>query len=258
MKVCLFLSEDRIYKPNLLRTLLCAKREEIVAVYETANSRKCVRGWKDRYRKIRKQTAFWGMRGTYVLALRTFQISAKNIFDGTNRDIRTVANEFNVEYRYLRDVGDPVFIKSLKSLSPDLLISFQHQIFSKDLIDVPRLGALNCHPALLPSYRGVKPIFWAMLAGESELGVTVHTMTEKIDVGRIVVQKKFENKKNSTLLDNYEEAYRRSAVAIIEAIEMMGKCDLSSLPLIPQTSSYYRWPKNNDIRAFRKKGLRMV
>ncbi len=44
-------------------------------------------------------------------------------------------------------------------------------------------------------YRGAKPIFWAMLDGVEEFGVTVHIMTSDIDKGYFVAQRLFKNRK---------------------------------------------------------------
>jgi methionyl-tRNA formyltransferase len=53
---------------------------------------------------------------------------------------------------------------------------------------VPRLGAVNGHPALLPHYRGPSPVSWAIRNGESELGYTWHRMDAELDTGPILAQ----------------------------------------------------------------------
>lgn len=51
------------------------------------------------------------------------------------------------------------------------------------------LGAYNLHPSLLPRYRGRSPLNWAILNGESEVGLTLHHMVEEVDAGPIVAQR---------------------------------------------------------------------
>jgi methionyl-tRNA formyltransferase len=54
---------------------------------------------------------------------------------------------------------------------------------------LPRFGALNVHPSLLPALRGPEPEFWALRLGLRETGVTVHLMDEGLDTGPILAQR---------------------------------------------------------------------
>ena len=53
---------------------------------------------------------------------------------------------------------------------------------------MPRLGAWNIHGSLLPRYRGRAPINWAILHGESRIGMTLHRMVKNADAGDVVDQ----------------------------------------------------------------------
>jgi methionyl-tRNA formyltransferase len=55
-------------------------------------------------------------------------------------------------------------------------------------LELAPLGAFNIHGALLPRYRGRACINWVVLRGETETGVTLHHMVERVDEGRIVDQ----------------------------------------------------------------------
>jgi methionyl-tRNA formyltransferase len=57
-----------------------------------------------------------------------------------------------------------------------------------ELLSIPRLGVVNCHPSLLPRHRGPFPIAWAIREGDAELGMTVHLMDERFDTGSILAQ----------------------------------------------------------------------
>lgn len=61
-------------------------------------------------------------------------------------------------------------------------------ILPKAILDLPRCGALNVHPSLLPRFRGASPIESQILSGEAEVGVTIMKMDEKMDHGPIVAQ----------------------------------------------------------------------
>ena len=57
-----------------------------------------------------------------------------------------------------------------------------------DLLTLPRLGCVNVHPAPLPRYRGPDPLFWQVMNGETEVGMTVHRMDADFDTGAILAQ----------------------------------------------------------------------
>ena len=56
-------------------------------------------------------------------------------------------------------------------------------ILPQAMLDAPRLGCLNVHASLLPRWRGAAPIQRAILAGDSETGITIMQMDEGLDTG---------------------------------------------------------------------------
>ncbi len=68
-----------------------------------------------------------------------------------------------------------------------LLLSWKH-IIPGDLINLPRRAVINLHYSLLPSYRGVYPVNWAIKNGEKKTGFTYHHVNERIDEGKILMQ----------------------------------------------------------------------
>ncbi|MBO4873590.1 MAG: methionyl-tRNA formyltransferase [Lachnospiraceae bacterium] len=62
------------------------------------------------------------------------------------------------------------------------------QILPQSVLDLPRFGCINVHTSLLPKYRGASPIEAAILAGESETGVTTMQMDAGLDTGDILLQ----------------------------------------------------------------------
>ena len=71
----------------------------------------------------------------------------------------------------------------------DLIISAAYpKILSNNIIKSAKIAALNIHPSILPAYRGVDPIAWALLDNQKEVGVTIHEMIANIDAGNIAAQ----------------------------------------------------------------------
>jgi methionyl-tRNA formyltransferase len=77
----------------------------------------------------------------------------------------------------------------LRVYEPDIFLcnGFPWKI-PPDALAVPRLGAVNGHPSLLPRYRGSSPIAWAVRNGETEIGWTLHYMDAELDTGPILAQ----------------------------------------------------------------------
>jgi methionyl-tRNA formyltransferase len=99
-----------------------------------------------------------------------------------------------------QDVNSQDFIKILKTQNPvlSIVVSFG-KIFSKEIIELHKIGMLNIHFSLLPKYRGCAPIEWTLINGENFSGVTIFWIEEKMDTGKIFFQEKLVVEKN----DNY-------------------------------------------------------
>ena len=83
--------------------------------------------------------------------------------------------------------------KKIKELKPDLIIVASYgKIIPKEILEIPKYGALNVHPSLLPKYRGPSPIQTTILNGDKETGVTIMLMDEKMDHGPILCQRELE------------------------------------------------------------------
>jgi methionyl-tRNA formyltransferase len=86
-------------------------------------------------------------------------------------------------------IGTPEWMEEIVSLQPELILSvYYRNMISTRVLDLARLGAFNMHGSLLPKYRGRAPINWAVLRGETRIGMTLHRMVKAPDAGAIVDQ----------------------------------------------------------------------
>lgn len=53
-------------------------------------------------------------------------------------------------------------------------------------LESARLGGIGAHPSLLPRHRGPDPFFWAIDAGDTVTGVSIHRLTERYDEGAVI------------------------------------------------------------------------
>ncbi|MBI2075163.1 MAG: methionyl-tRNA formyltransferase [Candidatus Harrisonbacteria bacterium] len=88
---------------------------------------------------------------------------------------------------------DASFALHVSRLKPDFaIVAAYAKILPLDIIKLPRLGAIGVHPSLLPKYRGATPIQSAILAGETETGVTLFMLDKKVDHGPILANRKLQ------------------------------------------------------------------
>lgn len=72
------------------------------------------------------------------------------------------------------------------------IVASYGKIIKKSVLDIPKYGALNVHPSLLPLLRGAAPLQWTILSGYARTGVTIMKMDEKMDHGPIVAVEEIE------------------------------------------------------------------
>jgi methionyl-tRNA formyltransferase len=95
-----------------------------------------------------------------------------------------------IEQPLKKEAGE--FVAKLRKLSPDLILVWSYpMILPNDVIEIPRYGCVNVHLGLLPEYRGVNGIRWALLNGEEKTGVTLHFMDAGIDTGDMIARASF-------------------------------------------------------------------
>lgn len=83
-------------------------------------------------------------------------------------------------------------LSSIKKEAPDLFVLAAYgKILPKEFLQIPKKGALNIHPSLLPKFRGSSPVQSFLLSQEKETGVTLMLMDEEVDHGPLIVQKRY-------------------------------------------------------------------
>ena len=79
--------------------------------------------------------------------------------------------------------------KAIKSKNPDVVFSiYYRRIINSDILEIPSMGCINVHPAMLPKGRGPAPTMWNVLNGDEFAGSTIHYMVEGVDAGDIIDQ----------------------------------------------------------------------
>lgn len=96
------------------------------------------------------------------------------------------AKEKSIPFIETGDVNTAETIEKIAGFKPDIIvvIAFGQKI-GTELTKLPPKGAINVHASLLPKYRGAAPVNWAIINGETETGISIITLAEKMDAGPV-------------------------------------------------------------------------
>ncbi len=150
-------------------------------------------------------------------------------------------------------------VDRVDAFAPDLIISagFDHVIRSR-LIAVPRHGIINVHCSLLPEYRGLFPVFWALRHRAPRMGASVHLIdSEKLDTGPVLEQQVVEPAHGESLMALDARIFRIGIGLAVNAIARLEKGDAAPRPQPPGAGSYHSYPAKDDVTALRATGRRL-
>jgi len=89
----------------------------------------------------------------------------------------------------VRDLNSAKVETFLKARETDLVVFTGGGLIRRKILALPRLGVMNCHAGILPRYRGMDVVEWAILEAqaEPETGLTLHFMDPGVDTGPFLV-----------------------------------------------------------------------
>lgn len=101
---------------------------------------------------------------------------------------------------YEKRLDEIDFIHKIRQLEADIaVVCSYNKKFPPELLKSVKGGFVNCHPSLLPDYRGANPYSNVLVNDEKETGITLHFMDENFDTGNIIAQKKVHIEKRETM-----------------------------------------------------------
>lgn len=142
--------------------------------------------------------------------------------------------------------NDEVF-EQLQALEPDIaVVAAYGQILPQRILDVPKFGCVNIHASLLPKYRGASPIQAAVVAGESETGVTIMQMEAGLDTGPAIQMKSIPIDPLHTSQDVHDQLAALGATMIVGVLDDIEAGTATRTPQDDALSSYAPMLKKED------------
>lgn len=101
--------------------------------------------------------------------------------------LKTWAIEHGVTFFQFEKLKEENTIETLKMLNPDVFIVASYgKIIPEAILQIPKHGALNVHPSLLPKLRGATPLQTSIIQDMEYTGVTIIQMDKEMDHGPII------------------------------------------------------------------------
>ena len=112
------------------------------------------------------------------------------------------------------------FINEVRGLNPDVLVVVAYgKILPKEILEIPKYGAINVHGSLLPKYRGAAPIQWAVINGEAETGITTMFMDEGMDTGDMILKESTKIGEDETTGELWERMSYIGSKLLVQTLE---------------------------------------
>jgi methionyl-tRNA formyltransferase len=141
-------------------------------------------------------------------------------------DVKSTAQAAGLKIFQPENIKCKESVNFLKGLDADLFVIVAYgQIFSQEVLDIPKIMPLNIHASLLPRYRGAAPINWAVINAEKKTGVSIMYVDLKMDSGPVIMQKEITIEKDDTAVSLEEKLRLLGAQLLTEALKAIDKRD---------------------------------
>lgn len=134
-------------------------------------------------------------------------------------------------------VSQPVSLKTeaacadLAAWRPDVLVVVAYGlILPRAVLDLPRLGCVNIHASLLPRWRGAAPIQRAILAGDSQTGVSIMRMDIGLDTGPVFLERPVSIGAQETGGSLHDRLAAAGGTAIVQVLDELAAGSAKSTP----------------------------
>jgi methionyl-tRNA formyltransferase len=147
--------------------------------------------------------------------------------------VKQLAQQYQLPVFQPASLKTPEAIEQLRTLDADVMVIAAYGLLlPPEVLSVPRLGCLNIHASLLPRWRGAAPIQRAILAGDTETGITIMQMDKGLDTGAMLLKLCCPIDQEDTAASLHDRLAALGAEAIITALDQ-----LPTLTATPQDDS---------------------
>ncbi len=147
----------------------------------------------------------------------------------SEKSLKKFANKNNIPILFVQDQNNNKSLAFLRNLNPEVIIFSGGGLIRQKLLAVPKYGVLNCHPGILPQYRGMNILEWTALDGNISsigFGVTLHFLDKGVDTGPILLQRSLEIKEFIGFRNIREQLEVLKVDLMLEGIQILNENSL--------------------------------
>jgi len=242
-----------IYSSIVLRELVASPVMQLAGIVE---STRIIRknGWflRDILQLVRRS----GIRYATYLWLVTSLYSLLARIRGSD-PVAACLKHKKIPVLRTRDINNSESKAFVQGCKPDILLSaYFNQLVGPDLLALPPHGCVNIHPGKLPEFKGVDPVFHALLRGAEQVGVTVHLQDQGFDTGPVLISGFLPVQGDDTLMSLNSKLFHLGIRRLLDMITTNGRLPESSPQ--HQSDDYDSWPAASAVRRIRKTGRKLV
>jgi len=203
-----------------------------------------------------KQIKLTGWRYSIYMFFVTDVFAVLSVFSRNkkNKTIQAYAKLQGIPVCDTQDVNKIESIDFIKDMNADVLLAAHfNQLVKAPVFDLNDLEFLNIHPSLLPDYKGVDPVFYALLKGEKDIGVSIHEMLEAFDTGDIHRQKAFSCDQSDNVFSHNCRLFEVGAELAIDVIKKE-----RSKGIKQKEGNYDSWPNAKLVKDLKKKSYKLI
>lgn len=141
----------------------------------------------------------------------------------TPSEVKQVALKYGLPMLQPERLRDENFLQALKSYDADMFLVIAFRMLPEVVWQMPAKGTVNLHASLLPRYRGAAPIQRAIMNGDTETGVTVFFINERIDEGNILLTKTHALSHEETAGELHDALLSLGIEAVTESLNLIEK-----------------------------------
>jgi methionyl-tRNA formyltransferase len=252
---------DPIYLPFFFESFLGELDKEKFRIAKVVINRPL--GNKRRKDLIRRVLGLYGYAGTvkvigFVLSRRAKSFLSKFGGRRSGSSITEICGLHGIPTEPMNQINEVASLAHIRSLNPDWIVSIAaSEKFKKELLEIPKCGAINIHSGKLPGYRGMMPTFWQLLNGEKSITVTVHHMSEKFDEGKIVAEYPMDVRGGESLHDLIVRSKVEGGKFLATTLGILHE-DPTLHTVQEGEAGYYSFPGKSDVRKFTNSGRRVI
>ncbi|MET9608911.1 methionyl-tRNA formyltransferase [Streptomyces sp. NPDC006512] len=163
--------------------------------------------------------------------------------------VADLAEEHGVPVVIRNRPDDEELFARLKEADADIIVANNWRTYIPSRIyNLPRHGTLNVHDSLLPKYAGFSPLIWALINGETEVGVTAHMMDDVLDAGDIVLQQAVAVGPTDTATDLFHKTVDLIAPVTVGALDRIAAGETEFTKQDRSQASFFHKRAEEDIR----------